>query len=92
MRACIVVESEIFRHPNQRVMDLETVLPHTFGITTSDFSASQVQLSAATNVFVGITRSRHVLALALRREVASEALLAAALQQGWNIRDLSGPE
>jgi hypothetical protein len=90
--AILLVESEVFQHPNQRVMDLETVLPHAFGIVDGDFLASEVQLSAVTNVFVGTTRSRQVLALALRREAASDALLEAALQQGWNIRDLSMPE
>ena len=52
--AILVVQSEVYRGPaaNQQVMDLEAVLPHAFGITNSDFSTSDVQLAAATNVFV----------------------------------------
>jgi hypothetical protein len=86
--AILVLETEVFRHPKS-AMDLETVLPHAFGVAERDFSAEDVQLSAATNVFVGVTRPRELLALALRREVASDAMRAAALRQGWLIRDLS---
>jgi DNA helicase II / ATP-dependent DNA helicase PcrA len=88
--AILVLESEVYRGPaaNQQVMDLETVLPHAFGIASSDFSTSEARLAAATNVFVGITRARELLALALRREAASDGLLEAARQQGWHVRDL----
>jgi len=89
--AILVVQSEVYRGPaaNQQVMDLEAVLPHAFGITNSDFSTSDVQLAAATNVFVGITRTRELLALALPRGAASDGLLGAALKQGWHVRDLT---
>jgi DNA helicase-2/ATP-dependent DNA helicase PcrA len=91
--AILVVQSEIWRGPaaDQKVMDLEAVLPHAFGIVNIDFSRNEAQLAAATNVFVGITRTRELLALALRRAAAPEALLAAARQQGWHIRDLTEP-
>ena len=91
MDAILVVQSEVYRGPaaNQQVMDLEAVLPHAFGITNSDFSTSDVQLAAATNVFVGITRTRELLALALPRGAASDGLLGAALKQGWHVRDLT---
>ena len=89
--AILVLQSEVYHGPkaDQQVMDLESVLPHAFGIATTDFSASVAQLAAATNVFVGITRTRELLALALRRAAASDALLEAARQQGWYIRDLT---
>ena len=89
--AILVVQSEVYRGPaaNQQVMDLEAVLPHAFGIANSDFSTNEAQLAAATNVFVGITRARELLALALRRDAASDALLEAARQQGWHVRDLT---
>ena len=89
--AILVVQSEVYRGPaaNQQVMDLEAVLPHAFGIANSDFSTNAAQLAAATNVFVGITRARELLALALRRDAASDALLEAARQQGWHVRDLT---
>lgn len=87
----LVVESEIYRGPaaGEQVMDLEAVLPHAFGIEERDFSANAAQLSAATNVFVGVTRPREILALALRKTAAPEAMLAAARQQGWQVRDLT---
>ena len=89
--AILVVQSEVYRGPaaNQQVMDLEAVLPHAFGLVNSDFSTNEAQLAAATNVFVGITRARELVALALRRDAASDALLEAARQQGWHVRDLT---
>ena len=79
--AILVVQSEIYRG-SKNVVDLEVVLPHAFGIANADFSANEAHLAAATNVFVGITRTRELLALALRRDLATDALLAAAGQQG----------
>jgi DNA helicase II / ATP-dependent DNA helicase PcrA len=70
-------------------MDLATVLPHAFGLETRDFKANAAQLSAATNVFVGVTRPRHVLALAVRKESVTDALVDAAREQGWTIRDVT---
>jgi hypothetical protein len=89
--AILVVQSEVYRGPaaDQQVMDLETVLPHAFGIANADFSTSEARLAAATNVFVGVTRTRELLALALRRDAASDVLLEAARQQGWHVRDLT---
>ena len=89
--AILVVQSEVYRGPaaDQQVMDLETVLPHAFGIANTDFSTSEARLAAATNVFVGVTRTRELLALALRRDAASDVLLEAARQQGWHVRDLT---
>jgi DNA helicase II / ATP-dependent DNA helicase PcrA len=89
--AIMIVESEVYCGPaaNQQVMDLEAVLPHAFGITNTDFAANMAQLAAATNVFVGVTRAREFLALALRREATSDALLEAARRQGWHVRDLT---
>jgi len=88
--AILVVETEVWRGPSreEQVMDLTTVLPHAFGIEEKDFNASSAMLSAATNVFVGASRPKQVLCLAMRKANASPELLAAALAQGWNIRDL----
>jgi DNA helicase-2/ATP-dependent DNA helicase PcrA len=70
-------------------MDLATVLPHAFGIENRSFNANAAQLSAATNVFVGVTRPRHVLALAVRKDAIAGALIDVAVEQGWIIRDLT---
>lgn len=89
--ALLVVETEVWRSPagDGRAMDLATVLPHAFGIEDRDFSANIAQLSAATNIFVAATRPREVLCCAVRKEAATDALLAAAHAQGWHIRDLT---
>lgn len=84
----LVVETEVWRR-NVRAMDLATVLPHAFGIENLDFSANDAHLVAATNVFVAATRARQLLALAMRREAASDAMLGAAREQGWIVRDLT---
>ncbi|MCG7866443.1 MAG: UvrD-helicase domain-containing protein [Candidatus Thiodiazotropha taylori] len=78
--AILALETEVYRGRAlaDRAMDLATVLPHAFGLEELDFSASQVELAAATNIFVAATRPRHVLALAMRREVASDILIAVA--------------
>jgi DNA helicase-2/ATP-dependent DNA helicase PcrA len=89
--AILVVETEVWRgsRREERAMDLATVLPHAFAIENRDFGANAAHLSAATNTFVGVTRPRHVLVLALRKEAASEAIIEAARAQGWMIRDLT---
>jgi DNA helicase II / ATP-dependent DNA helicase PcrA len=89
--AILVVETEIWRGARRedRVMDLAAVLPHALSIENRDFNANAALLSAATNVFVGVTRPKHVLALALRKEVASAAMIEAARAQGWLISDLT---
>ncbi len=71
-----------------RAMDLSVVLPHGPGIEYRDLTANDAQLTAATNVFVAVTRPRQVLSLALRKESATDPLIQAALQQGWRICDL----
>ena len=87
----LVVETEVWRGNAlaNRAMDLETVLPHAFGLEDRDLSNNPAQLSAATNIFVAATRARHLLSFAMRKEIASEKLIAAAHVQGWVIRDLT---
>lgn len=89
--AILALETEVYRGRAlaDRVMDLATVLPHAFGLEDRDFSANHVELAAATNIFVAATRPRHVLALAMRREAASDILIAAAEEEGWIVRDLT---
>ena len=89
--AILALETEVYRGRAlaDRTMDLATVLPHAFGLEERDFSASQVELAAATNIFVATTRPRHFLALAMRRQVASDILIAAAEESGWIVRDLT---
>jgi DNA helicase II / ATP-dependent DNA helicase PcrA len=89
--AIMVVETEVFRSTDQRTMDMATVLPHAFGVEERDFSRRPIDIAAATNVFVGITCPRHFLALAMRKSVASAALIAAATAQRWKVRDLTAP-
>jgi len=83
----LVVESEVWKGhgKDEQCSDLPTVLPHAFGVTEQVFTG--VALSAATNVFVGVTRPRELLGLAIRRSCA-EPLLAAAQAQGWKLVDL----
>lgn len=88
--AILVVETEIWRNGN-RTMDLERVLPHAFELVETDFSVNPVHLSAATNIFVAVTRPREVLALALRKSATSPELLDAARVRGWNVVDLTLP-
>ncbi|WP_223620644.1 UvrD-helicase domain-containing protein [Lysobacter sp. ESA13C] len=89
--AVLLVESEIWKgnKTEDKCMDLETILPHAFGIEECDFSGNDAHLTAATNAFVGVTRGRQVLALAVRRSAVSVQLLAAARDQGWIVRDLT---
>ena len=83
----LVVESEVWKGPGrgENCIDLTTVLPHAFGVVESAFAGAA--LTAATNVFVGVTRPRELLGLAMRRSTA-DALLAAAEAQGWKLVDL----
>lgn len=89
--AILALETEVYRGRAlaDRTMDLATVLPHAFGLEERDFSVSQAELAAATNIFVAATRPRHVLAFAMRREAASDILIAAAEESGWIVRDLT---
>lgn len=86
--ALLLMETEVFRD-HRRVMDLATVLPHGFGVENRNFAADEAQLSAATNVFVAVTRPRQVLTLAMRKAAAQQRMLDAAEQQGWVVRDLT---
>jgi DNA helicase-2/ATP-dependent DNA helicase PcrA len=89
--AIMVVETEVFRGmgADQRTMDMATVLPHAFGIENRDFTGRAVDLAAATNVFVGITRPRRFLALAMRKSAATTELIEAATAQHWKVKDLT---
>lgn len=83
----LVVESEIWKGSgaNEQCIDLSTVLPRAFGVTDQPFTG--VALTAATNVFVGVTRPRELLALAVRKS-HSAVLIAPAQAQGWKLVDL----
>lgn len=83
----LVVESEVWKgnSANEKCIDLTTVLPRAFGISGEHFT--EVKLAAATNVFVGVTRPRELLGLALRRSEAM-ALIGPASDQGWKVVDL----
>lgn len=83
----LVVESEVWKGSgaDQKCMDLSTVLPRAFGVTDQPFAG--VGLTAATNVFVGVTRPRELLGLALRRSEATK-LVGPATDQGWKLVDL----
>ena len=87
----MVLETEVYRGRAlaMRAMDLSVVLPRGLGFEDRDLTANDAQLTAATNVFVAVTRPRQVLSLALRKESATELLIQAALQQGWRIYDLT---
>lgn len=88
--AALVMETEVWRGPgrDQRVMDLAAVLPHAFGLENRDFSINEATLAAATNVFVGVTRPKSMLALAIRHEALAPGLLEAAHAQGWTVVDV----
>ena len=72
-----------------RAMDIGTVLPHALGIKSRDFNGSVARLAAATGTapLSRQHRPRQLLALALRKEAASQGLLDAARNQGWLILD-----
>lgn len=84
----LVVESEIWKgsSANDQCIDLSAVLPRAFGVTDETFTG--VRLTAATNVFVGVTRPRELLGLALRKS-HSAAVAAKAEAQGWRVVDLT---
>ncbi|WP_234636568.1 UvrD-helicase domain-containing protein [Allorhizobium ampelinum] len=84
----LVVESEVWKGSgaDEQCIDLTTVLPRAFGVTDQPFTG--VGLTAATNVFVGVTRPRELLGLALRKS-HSAAVGAAAQAQGWKVIDLT---
>lgn len=83
----LVVESEVWKGSgaDEQCIDLTTVMPRAFGVTDQPFTG--VGLSAATNVFVGVTRPRELLGLALRKSEAT-ALIGPATDQGWKLIDL----
>lgn len=83
----LVVESEVWKgsSADEQCVDLTAVLPRAFGVTDEHFTG--VRLTAATNVFVGVTRSRELLGLALRKAEAM-ALVGPATEQGWKLVDL----
>ena len=83
----LVVESEVWKGSgvDERCIDLSAVLPRAFGVTDELFSG--VRLTAATNVFVGVTRPRELLGLAMRKSEAT-VLIGAATDQGWRVIDL----
>lgn len=83
----LVVESEVWKGSgaDEQCIDLTTVLPQAFGVTNEQFAG--VRLTAATNVFVGVTRPRELLGLALRKSEAM-ALIGPATDQGWKLVDL----
>ena len=83
----LVLESEIWKgnSADEQCIDLAAVLPHAFGVAEELFTG--VRLTAATNVFVGVTRPRELLGLALRKSEAT-ALVGPATDQGWKLVDL----
>jgi DNA helicase-2/ATP-dependent DNA helicase PcrA len=89
--AILVMETQVYRGPaaDQQVMDLTTVLSHALGIENHDFNANHARLTAATNVFVGVTRPRTLLGLAIRKANVSNAMVDAAVEQGWYIHDVT---
>lgn len=84
----LVVESEVWKGSgaDEQCIDLTTVLPRAFSVTDQPFTG--VALTAATNVFVGVTRPRELLGLALRKSHSVE-VAAAAQAQGWKVIDLT---
>lgn len=83
----LVVESEVWKgsKAGQQCIDLSTVLPTAFGVTNERFTG--VELAAATNIFVGVTRARELLGLAMRKSEAAK-LIGPAIEQGWKVVDL----
>ncbi|MFS2174302.1 hypothetical protein, partial [Priestia megaterium] len=64
------------------------VLPRAFGVTDEAFTG--IGITAATNVFVGVTRPRGLLGLALRKSEAAP-IIGPATEQGWKVIDLVSP-
>lgn len=83
----LIAESEIWkgRGAKDKCIDLSAVLPRAFGISDTPFT--DVERTAATNVFVGVTRARELLGLAFRKSEAAK-LIGPARDQGWKIVDL----
>lgn len=83
----LVVESEVWKgsSADEQCIDLTAVLPRAFGVTDEPFTG--VRLTAAANVFVGVTRPRELLGLALRKSEAT-MLVGPATHQGWKLVDL----
>lgn len=83
----LVVESEIWKGnaADEKCFDLSTALPRAFGVTNDPFTG--VGLTAATNVFVGVTRPRELLGLAIRKSEAVD-IVKPAVAQGWKVIDL----
>lgn len=83
----LVVESEVWKGTaaKDQCIDLSTVLPRAFGVTDQSFSG--VELTAATNVFVGVTRPRELLALAVRKSHSASFAKTAQIH-GWKLIDL----
>ncbi len=88
----LIVETEVFKGSaaNRKAMDLAAVLPQAFGIGDIDLDGNEAHLSAATNVFVGATRAKSLLALGVRKEAVTADLIERAREQGWNVRDVTG--
>lgn len=84
----LLVESEIWKGPraDEQCFDLGKVLPRAFGVTEEAFTG--IGITAATNVFVGVTRPRELLGLALRKSEAA-AIIGPAKEQGWKVIDLA---
>jgi DNA helicase-2/ATP-dependent DNA helicase PcrA len=84
----LVLESEVWKgnSAKERCIDLTTVLPHGYGVTNQAFAG--VSLTAATNVFVAVTRPRELLGLAVRKAAVAIPIVAAAEAQGWKVIDL----
>ena len=89
--AILMMETLVFRS-NQRALDLTTVLPRAFGVANPDLTANAAHLAAATNVFVAVTRPKHLLCLAMHKGGANQQMLDAAEAQGWAIVDLTLPQ
>ena len=85
----LVVESEVWKgsRKEDHCIDLPAVLPRAFGLTDELYSGAK--LTAATNVFVAVTRPRELLGLAIRKSEALD-LLEPATNQGWKVIDLVG--
>lgn len=86
----LVVESEIWKGPraDEQCFDLGKVLPRAFGVTDEAFTG--IGITAATNVFVGVTRPRELLGLA-RRQSEAATIIKPAMDQGWKTVDLLTP-
>lgn len=83
----LVLESEVWKgnRADEKCFDLTTVLPRAFGV--SNLSLTGISQTAATNVFVAVTRPRELLGLALCKSEAT-ALIGPAKEQGWKVVDL----